>query len=137
MAGVPWRWCSAWRRSDVRGRDPIASKPIPPAGLSSWATSRLPAQKVQLNPVDDTRLAGLYPHAIVQGDGSFQLTTYKTRDGRPVGTYALQAVTWPLPPGPRHEEGPDRFQGRYSDRHRPVAQVLISAGENNMGTIPP
>ena len=90
--------------------------------------------RVQLNPTDDARLAGLYPHAIVQGDGSFQLTTYKTHDGAPGGTYAL-TVTWPLPPRPKREEGPDRFQGRYSDRHRPVAHVQVSAGENNLGTI--
>jgi hypothetical protein len=90
--------------------------------------------RVQLNPVDDTKLVGLCPHAIVGKDGSFQLTTYKTNDGAPAGTYAL-TVTWPLPPRPNREEGPDRFQGRYSDRHRPVAQVQVSTGENNLGTI--
>jgi hypothetical protein len=72
-------------------------------------------------------------HAIVQGDGSFQLTTYKTHDGAPPATYAL-TVTWPLPPSPKREEGPDRFQGRYSDRLKPAAEVRVGAGENNLGT---
>ncbi len=90
--------------------------------------------QVQLNPVDDAKLVGLYPHAIVQRDGSFQLTTYKTHDGAPAGTYAL-TVTWPLPPRPAREVGPDRFQGRYADRSRPVSQVRIGAGENSLGTI--
>ena len=106
-----------------------------PAGGSLFAGDNPAAgARVQLNPVGDAKLAGLYPHAIVQQDGSFHLTTYKTRDGAPAGTYAL-TVTWPLPPIPKHEEGPDRFQGRYSDRRQPVAQVRIDAGENDLGTI--
>ena len=106
----------------------------PASGILLMGDKPAAGARVQLNPVDDAKLAGLYPHAIVQKDGSFQLTTYKTRDGAPAGTYAL-TVTWPLPPRPNREEGPDRFQGRYSDRRRPVAQVRISAGENNLGTI--
>ncbi len=89
--------------------------------------------QVQLNPVNDAKLAGLYPHAIVQRDGCFQLTTYKTHDGAPAGTYAL-TVRWPLPPPPGREVGPDRFQGRYADRSRPVSQVRINSGQNNLGT---
>ena len=53
---------------------------MPPADSCSWAANRL-AARVQLNPVVDPKLNGLYPHAIVQGDGSFPLTTYKTHDG--------------------------------------------------------
>ena len=90
--------------------------------------------RVQLNPAVDARLPGVYPHAIVQADGSFQFTTYRTRDGAPAGTYAL-TITWPLRPRPHHEQGPDRFRGRYADRDHPLAQVVIRAGENNLGTI--
>ena len=52
----------------------------------------------------------------VQSDGSFHLTTFATRDGAPVGDFAL-TVTWP---GPRvkgqgeDEPGPDRLQQRYA-----------------------
>lgn len=90
--------------------------------------------RVQLNPGADARLLGVYPHAIVQADGSFQLTTYRSRDGAPAGTYAL-TVTWPLRPHPHHEQGPDRLRGRYADRAHPLAQVVIRTGENDLGTI--
>ena len=90
--------------------------------------------KVQLNPVEGKRLAAAYPHAIVQSDGSFRLTTYKTGDGAPAGTYAL-TVTWPGPPERGREEGPDRLQGRYADRFHPVSEVHIVAGENDLGAI--
>lgn len=106
----------------------------PAGGMLFLGDKPAAGARVQLNPVDDARLAGLYPHAIVEKDGSFQLTTYKTHDGAPIGTYAL-TVAWPLPARPNREEGPDRFQGRYSDPRRPVAQVTVIAGENNLGTI--
>jgi len=105
----------------VRGRLFVGDKPA--AGA-----------RVQLNAVDEPKLAGLYPHAIVESDGSFQLTTYRTHDGAPAGTYAL-TVKWPFPPSPKREEGPDRFQGRYSNPQKPAAQVQVSAGENDLGAI--
>lgn len=90
--------------------------------------------RLQLNPVGDPRLLGLCPHATVASDGSFQLTTYRTGDGAPAGTYGL-TVKWPLPSQPKREEGPDRFRGRYADPRRPVLQVQVSAGENDLGRI--
>ena len=86
-----------------------------------------------INPAQSKRLAATCPHAVVQGDGSFRLTTYRTNDGaggnvRPYGDVARSAAAW-------REEGPDRLQGRYSDRRRPVSQVQIVAGENDLGTI--
>ena len=81
------------------------------------------AGAVQLNPVDDPKLAGLYPDATVELDGSFRLTTHKTHDGAPAGTYGL-TVKWPLPPRPNREECPDRFQGRHSDPRGPVRHFV-------------
>jgi hypothetical protein len=75
------------------------------------------------------------PHAIVDEDGSFSLTTFKTDDGAPVGDYAL-TVSWPSPPKrPFDPNGPDRFKGGYADPRRPVRQVHIAADENNLGRI--
>ena len=79
-------WCAV---AVVLGLAPIGcSRPrsdrletYPASGSLFLGDKPAAGAQVQLNPVDDTRLAGLYPHAIVQGDGSFQLTTYKTRDG--------------------------------------------------------
>ena len=77
------------------------------------------------------------PHATVQSDGSFHLTTFATRDGAPVGDFAL-TVTWP---GPRikgqgeDEPGPDRLQHRYADPKKPAASVRIEAETTQLATI--
>ena len=73
----------------------------------------------------------LCPHATVEADGSFRLTTYKSGDGAPAGTYVL-TLTWPLPPRAGMEEGPDRFRGRYADPRRPLRQVQIAAANNEL-----
>ena len=90
--------------------------------------------RIQLNPVDKNAPVGVYPHVVAERDGSFQLTTYTTHDGAPVGTYAL-TMTWPLPSRPDREEGPDHFARRYSDRLHPVKQVQIKSGKNDLGEI--
>jgi hypothetical protein len=90
--------------------------------------------RVQLTAAGDPKLIGLCPHATVEPDGSFRLTTFKTGDGAPAGTYAL-TLTWPLPPAPGQEEGPDRFRGRYADPRRPVRQVQAAPGDNDLGAV--
>jgi hypothetical protein len=70
----------------------------------------------------------------VEADGSFRLTTYCTDDGAPAGTYTV-TLTWPLPPPPGREEGPDRFRGRCADARRPLRQVTVAPGENNLERI--
>jgi hypothetical protein len=86
--------------------------------------------RVQLNTVGGgLTLVQLCPHAEVSADGSFRLTTFRTDDGAPVGTYAL-TLTWPSPPPRGRDEGPDRFKGRYADPRKPLRQVHVVAGEN-------
>jgi hypothetical protein len=84
---------------------------------------------VLLTAMGDPKLARLCPHALVEADGSFRLTTFTTGDGAPAGIYAL-TLTWPAPPRPGQEEGPDRLRGRYADPRKPVRQVAIAAGDN-------
>jgi hypothetical protein len=75
------------------------------------------------------------PHAIVGADGSFSLTTFVTDDGAPAGAYAL-TISWPAAPRQRFaSEGPDRLHGRFSDPRRPVRQVQIVPGNNDLGRI--
>ena len=77
------------------------------------------------------------PHATVQSDGSFHLTTFATRDGAPVGDFAL-TVTWP---GPRikgqgeDEPGPDRLQHRYANPKKPAASVHVGTETTELATI--
>jgi hypothetical protein len=91
--------------------------------------------KVECYCLDNPALLPLRPHAITKADGSFQLTTYKTGDGAPVGSYAL-TVKWPLPPKPGSSaEGPDRLKGRYADPKRPARRIGVRAGDNDLETI--
>jgi len=93
--------------------------------LRQWPAGAI----VQLYGVGDAKLEGLCPHGIVGPDGSFRLTTYKTGDGAPLGTYAV-TIRWPAPPPPDREEGPDRFEGRYADPQQPIRQVEIVPDKN-------
>lgn len=90
--------------------------------------------RVQLTALDDPALSRLAPHGEVAADGSFRLTTFRSGDGAPAGRYAL-TLTWPLPPRPGKEEGPDRFKRRYADPRRPLREVRIVPGENVLAAI--
>ena len=90
--------------------------------------------KIALHAVSDPQLKGLEPHAIVGTDGSFQLTTFRSNDGAPAGTYTM-TVKWPSPPKPGQEQGPDWLQGRYAHPENPARQVEIVAGANDLGVI--
>ena len=93
--------------------------------------------EVVLYPVGGNEHPLMRPHATVQSDGSFHLTTFATRDGAPVGDFAL-TVTWP---GPRvkgqgdDEPGPDRLQQLYADPKKPAASVHIGTETTELATI--
>jgi hypothetical protein len=89
---------------------------------------------VQLSAIGDPRLDGLFPHAIVDKTGAYRLTTYRTEDGAPAGTYAV-TLRWPAPPAPGQDKGPDRYAGRYADVERPIRRVEIKAGNNTLEPI--
>ncbi len=75
------------------------------------------------------------PFAKVMADGTFRPGTYTATDGVPAGEYAL-TVQWPTVKLVEGEErlGPDQLAGRYSDRKKPVATIIVREGEN---VIPP
>jgi hypothetical protein len=92
--------------------------------------------RVALYPTDKPG-AHLRPHAVVEPDGSFHLTTFKTRDGAPAGEYAL-TVTWPGPLAKgqgEDEEGPDRLERRYADPKHPATRVCIVPETAELETI--
>jgi len=95
----------------VRGRVFFGGQPTTGAEVLLWG-------------LGDPKLNGLCPHAIVDANGSFRMTTYKTGDGAPPGQYAL-TLTWPTPPAPGMDDGPDRFRGRYADPARPLLRIQV------------
>ena len=134
-----WWWTVAISGLAIAG----CSKPPRTDGLPTFPVSGrvfygdVPAEGAQVQlwaMAGDLKLAGACPHATVEADGLFDLTTYSTGDGAPLGDFAL-TLRWPLPPPPGKEEGPDRFQGRYADPARPLRQVRISAVNNELDAI--
>ena len=72
------------------------------------------------------------PNGRVQADGSFQLTTYESADGAPVGDYVV-TVFWPEPPKSPIDHpamGPDRLGNRYINPETSTMQVTVNEGEN-------
>jgi hypothetical protein len=72
-----------------------------------------------------------FPHAQVENDGTFQMTTYAWNDGAPPGNYVV-SVTWPVM-GPHQdpertqlvEVHPDRLQGAFANPTDPKFKVTI------------
>ncbi|HEV3445095.1 MAG TPA: hypothetical protein VG099_10655 [Gemmataceae bacterium] len=116
-------------------RMPLGRPPVYPVSGEVFVHGQ-PATNavVRFYAIDNPIFERLCPHAIVEPDGSFRLTTFNSEDGAPVGSYAV-TLTWPLPPRPGNEEGPDRFHGRYNDRRRPVCKVQVFPGENQLERI--
>ena len=93
--------------------------------------------QIALRAIDNPELNKFYPHAVVEPDGSFRLTTFTANDGAPLGEFAV-TVNWP---GPRvkgqseEEDGPDRLGLRYADVKRPAAKVVIDVQTTELATI--
>ena len=74
---------------------------------------------------------------MVEADGSYHLTTFVTRDGAPVGDFAV-TVIWPGPPAKGQvddEPGPDRLLQRYARSKKPAASVHIGPETTELATI--
>ncbi len=76
------------------------------------------------------------PHAFVQEDGSFQLSSYVSNDGAPVGTYKV-TINWPHTlPGSEdasgEHEGPDLLGGRFTDPNKSPWPVEVKPGPNEL-----
>lgn len=88
---------------------------------------------VQLHPVGngpDERNSR--PWALVQGDGTFTLSTYQSGDGAPAGEYAV-TLTWP--DDPSVPSMTDRLGSRYAEPARSPWKVAIREGENTLEPI--
>ncbi len=97
-------------------------------------TARSWVQKVQLNGLGDEKLAKLCPHALVAADGSFQLTTFKTGDGAPLGTYALHHPLAAPRLSPVMRKVQTGFAVASPIRAQPVREVQIHLGDNDLGS---
>jgi hypothetical protein len=75
------------------------------------------------------RSEGIQPRAVVRLDGSFELGTYRTRDGAPAGNYVVTVVWAGGDPGHR-----DRLGGLYAD---PAVSKLTTVVLHGPNVLPP
>ncbi|VTS02834.1 Uncharacterized protein OS=Blastopirellula marina DSM 3645 GN=DSM3645_13505 PE=4 SV=1 [Gemmata massiliana] len=70
------------------------------------------------------------PSAFCLSDGTFELSTYESRDGAPEGEYTV-LIEWrpALPENPR-EQGPDRLGGKYADLKTAALKVTVKKEPN-------
>lgn len=86
---------------------------------------------IHFHPVEKDDCSAAF--AVVEEDGSFQLSTFGTNDGAEPGDYVV-TLNW------RDEErdegetlyGPDRFGERYSKPDKSTLKATIGAGENEI-----
>ena len=72
------------------------------------------------------------PHAEVQEDGSFAVSTFGDGDGAPAGDYIV-IVTWPgRTDAEGRDEPEDKLFGRYADPKRPRLRATVKEGKNEL-----
>lgn len=83
------------------------------------------------SPLKNAEGRDVFPFAITQADGTFDVLTYSEADGAPPGQYDV-TITWPLVKQEGGEDiyGPDRLKGKFGYPSSPVVSVTIEEKEN-------
>src|SRR5262249_23154326 len=101
----------------------------PVRGQAFFEGTPMPGAVVTLTAISDAKKA-VKAAGIVQGDGSFTLTTRKANDGVPEGEYAI-TVTWreKLRDG---QPGANLLPARYGKTDQSELRATIRAGQNDL-----
>jgi len=110
---------------------------FPASGVVTYQGKSIPDATVVLHPVapptDDKPFFA--PRAVVDKDGTFQFTTYRTGDGAPPGDYRA-TVSWvgPLDGIDEDDEDrlPERLPRKYTNPRTSGISVTIVAGTNEL-----
>ena len=92
---------------------------------------------IALHPLDPKDKDVPHPTAYTDAAGRFDLSTYASGDGAPVGDYAVTIVWWVSAPVKDAQEGDDaptlnRLPSRYSDAKTTNLRAQIGAGVNEL-----
>jgi hypothetical protein len=88
---------------------------------------------VHFHPVDKDECSPAF--ALVQEDGSFELSTHGTNDGAEAGDYVV-TLSWrdevKFDDENETNYGPDRFGERYSKPNKSELKATVGGGENDV-----
>jgi hypothetical protein len=88
---------------------------------------------IVLHAADGSQPAPSKPNAKTAADGTFKLSTYDPQDGAPAGEYAV-TLFW-FKNNPDDDGSADRFKGKYGNPAKPVQNVTIAPGSNELPAI--
>lgn len=86
---------------------------------------------LSFHPVDGQNFdrRGSRPRAIVEGDGTFTVSTYGDGDGAPAGQYAV-SIVWLT--NPESANPVDQLGGRFANPQQSEWRVQIEEGDNRL-----
>jgi hypothetical protein len=113
-------------KSDRIAVHPVRSKVV-------FSAPEAASAMVVFHPVGNADPKAPRSFATLEKDGSFELSTFDTRDGAPVGDYAV-TLTWELPAkGGDDDSGPDLLRNTvYSNPARTPLKATIKPGRNEL-----
>jgi hypothetical protein len=107
----------------------------PALGKITFKGQPIPGAMVTLHPKTATADVPK-PHANVDKNGEFALSTFNGGDGAPEGEYVLTVVWYkPIKNGPDIQAGPNVIPPKYSRPETSDLQIKIAAGQNDLQTI--
>lgn len=121
-----------------KSQDPNRLPVFPTTGMVTFQGKAPAGALVVLHPkVVTPKNESIRPRAYVQPDGSFELSSYESNDGAPVGDYAVVMV-WPKTikgPDGSSGPGPNILPPKYSRPETSPAVVKIAEGANQLQPI--
>lgn len=117
-----------------RQNDPGETVRVHPVrGLVRWKGQPLAGATIVLHP---TAAENYFPrpHSVTQEDGTFVLSTYRSGDGAPEGTYrATIRCRGPYEgKSEDRDEAPEMLPPRYQDPNRSGIVVIVAAADNSL-----
>ncbi|MBX7165786.1 MAG: hypothetical protein K1X74_05505 [Pirellulales bacterium] len=124
-------------------RENNATAPIdlyPVRGNVTYRGRPTPGAVIYFHPVDNSPYPR--PHAELDAEGGFQLSTFRLHDGAPAGTYRV-TVSWKvLPEGASEylnaedrDEGDEQLPKRYLHAGSTPWEITVQPGTNDLGNL--
>jgi hypothetical protein len=131
--------CGQSKLAPIKGQQPV----FPVSGQLMMGGEPMTDAQVFFIPIDEpaANVSRIRPHAVVDEDGAFKVSTYGSEDGAPAGNYRV-VISWrgALAGGAGDsDDRPEKVPAAYRNPRTSRLKVEIAEGENALPTweIPP